>query len=149
MPKGVRCSGGERGIRTLETVSRLHAFQACAFNHSATSPAQVKRRNILRFGVRATDCCIKPDFSCPCRSRRAFGIRFETHHFCYFCAPTPCAILPSSANILRRCVSAKARGYRSDRSLESHKSTGTTAQCGKCLFTTLWGGNQTTCCKTM
>ena len=30
--------GGERGIRTLETVSRLHAFQACAFNHSATSP---------------------------------------------------------------------------------------------------------------
>ena len=35
-----RCkkNGGERGIRTLETVSRLHAFQACAFNHSATSP---------------------------------------------------------------------------------------------------------------
>ena len=30
--------GGERGIRTLETVTRLHAFQACAFNHSATSP---------------------------------------------------------------------------------------------------------------
>jgi hypothetical protein len=32
--------GGERGIRTLETVARLHAFQACAFNHSATSPEQ-------------------------------------------------------------------------------------------------------------
>ena len=32
-------NGGERGIRTLETVSRLHAFpNACAFNHSATSP---------------------------------------------------------------------------------------------------------------
>ena len=30
--------GGERGIRTLVTVSRKHAFQACAFNHSATSP---------------------------------------------------------------------------------------------------------------
>ena len=30
--------GGERGIRTLETVSHLHTFQACAFNHSATSP---------------------------------------------------------------------------------------------------------------
>ncbi|MEM8776736.1 MAG: hypothetical protein AAGF53_17010, partial [Pseudomonadota bacterium] len=29
-------SGGETGIRTLETVSRLHAFQACAFDHSAT-----------------------------------------------------------------------------------------------------------------
>ena len=30
--------GGERGIRTLDTVSRIHAFQACAFNRSATSP---------------------------------------------------------------------------------------------------------------
>ena len=34
---GMRC-GGEEGIRTLETVSRLHTFQACAFDHSATSP---------------------------------------------------------------------------------------------------------------
>ena len=31
--------GGGRGIRTLETVSRLHTFQACAFNHSATPPS--------------------------------------------------------------------------------------------------------------
>jgi hypothetical protein len=31
-------AGGERGIRTLDTVARIHAFQACAFNHSATSP---------------------------------------------------------------------------------------------------------------
>jgi hypothetical protein len=30
--------GGERGIRTLDTVSRIHAFQACAFSHSAISP---------------------------------------------------------------------------------------------------------------
>jgi hypothetical protein len=29
---------GEGGIRTHETVARLHAFQACAFDHSATSP---------------------------------------------------------------------------------------------------------------
>ena len=33
-----RASGGETGIRTLETVSRLHTFQACAFDHSATDP---------------------------------------------------------------------------------------------------------------
>ena len=33
-------SGGETGIRTLETVTRLHAFQACAFDHSATSPVR-------------------------------------------------------------------------------------------------------------
>ena len=30
--------GGATGIRTLETVSRLHTFQACAFDHSATAP---------------------------------------------------------------------------------------------------------------
>ncbi len=35
-----KISGGETGIRTLETVSRLHTFQACAFDHSATSPAR-------------------------------------------------------------------------------------------------------------
>src|SRR5665213_3006848 len=32
--------GGERGIRTLVRVSPKHAFQACAFNHSATSPSR-------------------------------------------------------------------------------------------------------------
>ena len=31
-------NGGGTGIRTLETVSRLHTFQACAFDHSATPP---------------------------------------------------------------------------------------------------------------
>src|SRR5262249_20362705 len=30
-------NGGERGIRTPDTVSRIHAFQACAFSHSAIS----------------------------------------------------------------------------------------------------------------
>ena len=33
-----RGADGERGIRTLDTVSRIHAFQACAFSHSAISP---------------------------------------------------------------------------------------------------------------
>jgi hypothetical protein len=31
-------NGGERGIRTLDSIATIHAFQACAFNHSATSP---------------------------------------------------------------------------------------------------------------
>src|SRR5687767_1369268 len=31
--------GGEKGIRTLGTVSRTHAFQACSFNHSDISPS--------------------------------------------------------------------------------------------------------------
>jgi hypothetical protein len=34
----IRINGGEDEIRTHETVARLHTFQACAFNHSATSP---------------------------------------------------------------------------------------------------------------
>ena len=32
--------GGESGIRTHDTVSRIHTFQACAFNHSAISPSK-------------------------------------------------------------------------------------------------------------
>ena len=31
-------NGGEIGIRTRDTLSRIHAFQACAFSHSAISP---------------------------------------------------------------------------------------------------------------
>src|SRR5437764_15497754 len=31
-------SGGGSGIRTRDTVARIHALQACAFNHSATPP---------------------------------------------------------------------------------------------------------------
>jgi hypothetical protein len=31
-------SGGGSGIRTRDTVSGIHTFQACAFNHSATPP---------------------------------------------------------------------------------------------------------------
>src|SRR3954467_8608529 len=30
--------GGQGGIRTHDTVSRIHAFQASAFSHSATCP---------------------------------------------------------------------------------------------------------------
>jgi hypothetical protein len=33
-----RSLGGGSGIRTRDTVSRIHTFQACAFNHSATPP---------------------------------------------------------------------------------------------------------------
>src|ERR1700747_1055527 len=38
---GVLCgsrNGGESGIRTHVTLSSKHAFQACAFSHSAISP---------------------------------------------------------------------------------------------------------------
>ena len=41
--------GGQTGIRTLETVSRLHTFQACAFDHSATCPLSVVYETGARF----------------------------------------------------------------------------------------------------
>ena len=37
--QGIRKYGGESGIRTHVTLSSKHAFQACAFSHSAISPA--------------------------------------------------------------------------------------------------------------
>ena len=46
--------GGETGIRTLETVSRLHTFQACAFDHSATSPCRAIYPGLRRGDKSAT-----------------------------------------------------------------------------------------------
>ena len=43
-----RASGGERGIRTLETVPRLHTFQACAFDHSATCSVRASAKGTCR-----------------------------------------------------------------------------------------------------
>jgi hypothetical protein len=35
----MKIAGGQRGIRTLGRLAPTHAFQACAFNHSATCPS--------------------------------------------------------------------------------------------------------------
>ena len=43
-----RLNGGESGIRTHVRVSPKHAFQACAFSHSAISPAQVGTHSLYR-----------------------------------------------------------------------------------------------------
>ena len=39
-------TGGESGIRTHVRVSPKHAFQACAFSHSAISPAGQSLRDL-------------------------------------------------------------------------------------------------------
>src|ERR1700728_5185201 len=39
---GERAVGGGSGIRTHDTVSRIHAFQASAFSHSATPPGEAQ-----------------------------------------------------------------------------------------------------------
>ncbi len=36
---------GERGIRTLEGFDTLHAFQACAIDHYATSPYTLRKKS--------------------------------------------------------------------------------------------------------
>src|SRR4029450_10870872 len=51
------CCCGEGGIRTHDTLSDIHAFQACAFSRSATSPASGERR-IRTYGTVAGT----PDF---------------------------------------------------------------------------------------
>ena len=49
--------GGGSGIRTHVTVSRKHAFQACAFSHSATPPVSSRR---TPFSVRT---CVRHAFA--------------------------------------------------------------------------------------
>src|ERR1700733_11840105 len=40
--RGERAVGGGSGIRTHDTVSRIHAFQASAFSHSAIPPGAAR-----------------------------------------------------------------------------------------------------------
>ena len=46
-------TGGESGIRTHVTLSSKHAFQACAFSHSAISPARKRRIDSSRMRAAA------------------------------------------------------------------------------------------------
>src|SRR5688572_8009977 len=48
------CPGGGSGIRTHDTVSRIHAFQASALSHSAIPPKDVSA-NITTGGMVATE----------------------------------------------------------------------------------------------
>ena len=43
----LKYNGGERGIRTLGTVARTHAFQACSFNRSDISPGYLNQYTVL------------------------------------------------------------------------------------------------------
>ncbi len=45
-------SGGEGEIRTLDTISRIHAFQASSFSHSDTSPQLLIK--LLAYSMGAT-----------------------------------------------------------------------------------------------
>ncbi len=54
--------GGGSGIRTRDTVSRIHTFQACAFNHSATPPCR-HEAHAPRGGVPARRPSCRPRLS--------------------------------------------------------------------------------------
>ena len=55
--KKSKMHGGEGGIRTRGKVTPTHAFQACSFNHSDTSPISAVNR--LRMTLRRVDCIKK------------------------------------------------------------------------------------------
>src|SRR5271168_2279566 len=52
-------TGGESGIRTHVTLSSKHAFQACAFSHSALSPAKPGKDDSGHQGYRLAPCRLK------------------------------------------------------------------------------------------
>ena len=62
-------TGGQGGIRTHETLSRLHTFQACAFDRSATCPAQGNLSN--RRPVASASPPISRITRCPPTRRRS------------------------------------------------------------------------------
>lgn len=63
-------TGGETGIRTQETLTRLHALQACSFDHSDTSPqnrsSAARDRGCKRLTTFQIVCCGR---SCICSQR--------------------------------------------------------------------------------
>src|SRR5690606_2587575 len=84
--------GGQGGIRTLETVPRLHTFQACAFDHSATCPRRSNSLICLR-GARLLWGSYRGPLLRRERptSERCAGSpqyrRFDTHPLIAFCRP--------------------------------------------------------------
>ena len=71
--------GGEGGIRTRGAVARTHAFQACSFGHSDTSPGprhSLRLRMAERVGFEPTDPVKGQRFSRPPRSTTPAPLRF-------------------------------------------------------------------------
>ncbi len=73
--------GGESGIRTHVTLSSKHAFQACAFSHSAISPARTCELRIFKTDTFAKQAAVEPSrllsFYGRCRNRANATTREE------------------------------------------------------------------------
>ena len=104
--------GGGSGIRTHDTVARIHAFQACAFSHSAIPPRAGRAGANIDAGTSERKLASRPAGRGPigdaagrplrCRNRRAL------------CAPgatwRPAA--PRQRSSARRCWSSSASWRR-------------------------------------
>jgi hypothetical protein len=88
-------SGGESGIRTHGRVSPTHAFQACAFNHSAISPS-----------LESTTCeRLRADY----RTRRAISEALLEHVCIQWFGSDDCQC-PRELGLTRHHASAARRG---------------------------------------
>ncbi len=71
--------GGQGGIRTRDTVPRIHTFQACAFNHSATCPCARLMKAHANFIKDAPAepalCAFNHSATCPCMAPEGARIR--------------------------------------------------------------------------
>ena len=73
-------TGGGGGIRTRDTVSRIHTFQACAFSRSATPPTRAARKQRRRGdstgqGAGASSACSRGQ--CDAVANTASGLALE------------------------------------------------------------------------
>ena len=68
--------GGEGGIRTLDTRKRIHAFQACSFSHSDTSPKLIVTTSWPRSGSRTRACSLLGLTPSPLRGRHRYAATF-------------------------------------------------------------------------
>ena len=102
-------ASGEAGIRTLGTFSRTHAFQACAFNHSATSPVGSNRQ------APAARATAAPPGPCGASNLRGFAA-LEKRDRCHGGMPPrtrPPAVAASALRRLTRSRFSRCRGRRS------------------------------------
>src|SRR5262245_41367066 len=111
-------SGGEGGIRTHETVARLHAFQACAFDHSATSP-KAGRRTIAKHPSGSSE----GEATLAVHHAMLIARRFEYEPpMAYVCVIAPSGTLSSHADVVAHYGRLAAPACHGRRLIDATKS---------------------------
>src|SRR5262245_11330330 len=113
-------SGGEGGIRTHETVARLHAFQACAFDHSATSP-KPGRRTIAKHPSGSSE----GEATLAVHHAMLIARRFEYEPpMAYVCVIAPSGTLSSHADVVAHYGRLAAPACHGRRRHRRHEESG-------------------------